>query len=99
MSHLIRSIRSTTRHPINSYTRTISNTTHIAAAPRNAASRIRIHTPSSVKSVKLGASLSSSTQSVNVNMGDVKQFVEDKIQGNRVMVFGKSYCPVSVIPL
>jgi hypothetical protein len=27
-------------------------------------------------------------------MGEVKQFVDGKIAENKVMVFGKSYCPV-----
>jgi hypothetical protein len=27
-------------------------------------------------------------------MGEIQKFVDEKIAGNKVMVFGKSYCPV-----
>lgn len=44
------------------------------------------------KSAKLGSSFSTSTSTAN--MGEIKQFVDGKIAENKVMVFGKSYCPV-----
>lgn len=44
---------------------------------------------------KIGSSLSTTSA---VNMASAKQFVDEGIKKNHVMVYGKSYCPVCLLP-